>query len=69
MVECLSSRIILSSSFEIYLFCICHSGSFPIVLLEGKLVQSVYTYDWKGMVVKSVRIFSAACSLSILLQH
>ena len=33
----LHTHIILLSSFMIYFFCICHSGSFPIVLIEKDL--------------------------------
>ena len=36
----LRTRIILLSSFVIYFFCICHSGSFPILSQEKASIQS-----------------------------
>ena len=56
----LYTRIILLSSFVIYFFCICHSGSFPIIyaILEKLgLVKEVH--------VLKIRLLLMACILSV----
>ena len=46
----LRTRIILLSSFVIYFFCKCHSGRFPIVIGEEKLVFFFCFFFFKAQV-------------------
>ena len=71
----LCTRIILLSSFVTYFFCICHSGSFPILQLSGFDSMALYTgiCSTLGISVACICIFTVfqirVWGVSMILQY
>ena len=58
MILVLRPRIILLSSVVIYFFCICHSGSFPIVSCVSFLVKYILMYTSSVLLTQKCSKFS-----------